>query len=77
MRWVTELLFPTMLRWNQWAWTGRQYGSEAGLLVLGNDDDTLPCEGGNVTAPRHCGNKAQTILESGAFRSSSQHGAER
>ena len=44
-----------------------------GLLVLGADSDTLPCEGGTVTSPSRCagggagGNSAKgaAILESG------------
>ena len=44
-----------------------------GLLVLGADFDTLPCEGGTVTSPPTCGGggggggnaKGAAILESG------------
>jgi len=25
MRWVVELLYPTLFGWNQWAWRGRRY----------------------------------------------------
>jgi hypothetical protein len=40
-----------------------------GLLVLGADNDHLPCEGGTVTAPPQCSGKAfgalAAVLESG------------
>ena len=76
MQWVVELLFPTLLGWNQWAWDRRRYnvGKDAphgGLLVLGEDTDTLPCEGGTVTSPPRCGESGfgkgagGAILESG------------
>ena len=96
MRWVVELLFPTLLGWNQWVWRGRRYvlvcqpeclfpqqpltavasrvfgrynvGADAphgGLIVLGADMDTRPCEGGTVTEPQSCGGKGAAILESG------------
>jgi hypothetical protein len=65
MQWVVELLYPTLLGWNQWA-LGRQYGEEQ-LLVLGQDNN-LPCEGSTVglnTSVQVCQRPAQTILESG------------
>ena len=36
-----------------------------GLIVLGADMETRPCEGGTVTEPLHCGGKGAAILESG------------
>ena len=40
-----------------------------GLLVLGADNDHLPCEGGTITSPTHCSGKAfgalAAVLESG------------
>ena len=74
MKWVVELLYPTLLQWNQWAWRLRRYnvGADAphgGLLVLGADNGHLPCEGGTVTSPAHCSGKAfgalAAVLESG------------
>jgi putative isomerase len=79
MQWVAELLFPTLLGWHDWAWQRRQgYAAPggappgtnggSGLLVLGSDDGTLPCEGSTVglnTSDQHCGSKSATILESG------------
>ena len=78
MKWVVELLFPSLLGWNQWAWNGRRYnvGKDAphgGLIVLGADFYTRPCEGGTVTSPNSCSGggggggsaKGAAILESG------------
>jgi hypothetical protein len=74
MKWVVELLYPTLLQWNQWSWTLRRYKVGAdpphgGLLVLGADNDHLPCEGGTVTSPPRCSGKAfgalAAVLESG------------
>ena len=70
MKWVVELLFPTLLGWNEWAWARRRYNvgrdsPHGGLLVLGNDLNTLPCEGGNITTPPQCGSHGGAILESG------------
>ena len=27
MKWVIQLLYPTLLGWNQWAWDRRRYHS--------------------------------------------------
>ena len=65
MAWVVELIFPTLLRWNQWMLT-RAYGKH-GLLVLGQDNN-LPCEGSTVglnTSRQICQSFGQTVLESG------------
>ena len=76
MAWVVQLLFPTLLRWNQWAWEERRYNTsspDGNLLVLGSDDH-LPCEGSTIGLPtdkQHCGSPysgagaASAILESG------------
>ena len=50
MRWVIQKLYPTLLRWNQWAWQERRYNvgvQGGGLLVLGSDNN-LPCEGSTI-----------------------------
>eukprot|EP01052_Picozoa_sp_SAG31_P022936 SAG31_NODE_1852_length_7072_cov_12.649792_4_plen_521_part_00 len=70
MQWVVELLYPTLYGWNQWAWDRRRYNvgkdpPHGGLLTLGNDPYTIPCEGGTVSKPLRCGSKAGAILESG------------
>jgi hypothetical protein len=85
MKWVVELLFPSLLGWNQWAHRGRRYnvGRDAphgGLIVLGADFYTRPCEGGTVTSPHSCSGggggggsaKGAAILESGMDNSPSE-----
>ena len=70
MQWVAELIFPTLLRWNQWVWETRRYNVGAkggGLIVLGMDDN-LPCEGSTVglnSSRQHCSSVGGAILESG------------
>eukprot|EP01079_Euglenida_sp_SAG-EU17-18_P008042 gene8041-1437_t len=73
MTWVVRLLYPTLLGWNQWAWNGRRYNvgqPDGGLLVLGSDANTYPCENSVVPSPggkynHNCSNFGQTVLESG------------
>ena len=48
MRWVLQLLYPTLVGWNQWAWANRRINvgvPGGGLLALGMDGENLPCEG--------------------------------
>lgn len=68
MQWVVELLFPTLLRWNEWCWESRRYfgsGPGSGLLVLGSDNH-LPCEGSTVgqnSSRQVCASSYAAILE--------------
>eukprot|EP00040_Diaphanoeca_grandis_P024748 m.136415 g.136415 ORF g.136415 m.136415 type:complete len:891 (+) comp29849_c1_seq1:147-2819(+) len=68
--WVNELLFPTLLRWNQWAWENRRYNItdiDGGLFVLGSDNNA-PCEGSTVglnNSRTVCGGFNAAVLEAG------------
>jgi hypothetical protein len=69
LQWVMELLWPTLLQWNQWSWRERRYGAEQ-LIVLGSDDN-LPCEGSTVglnSSQQHCVNKPLTRRGTASMR---------
>jgi hypothetical protein len=77
MQWVVEMLFPTLLRWNEWVWETRRYNvgqPGGGLVVLGIDESHVPCEGStvglnssrlNCSRAAFCKNEGCAILESG------------
>ena len=58
LAWVVDLLFPSLLGWNQWCLKRRYNVGKpgGGLIVLGNDNN-LPCEGSTVglnSSRQHC-----------------------
>lgn len=65
MEWVVELIFPSLLGWNQWVLINRNTN---GLLTLGMDGENLPCEGSTIGLPssKHgCSSLEGSVLESG------------
>lgn len=69
--WLVDLLFPTLLKWSQWAWETRRYGAD--LLVLGSDVGQPPEENG--FDGNHVGDFGMAILESGMDNSPMYDGA--